>query len=156
MSYFSFEDDAAEIADLVASASDEIDKMLFPHVCDIYKPAPVSIGVDKELSDLVYEVSVLGQKCLLDVLPETDSPTEFGRSKVDNMFTLDVFNFPSGVDVRDTYFIVFKHPGDNYNGFWIVQGNTQSMNYDPLRPVTQQKIIAVQTETAPVGVTVGD
>ncbi|MBC8138140.1 MAG: hypothetical protein H8F28_19850, partial [Fibrella sp.] len=121
-----------------------VSRLHFPHRCDLWRKCPVTTGVDKELRDTsLYELVDAGVWCLFDAQPETNETTVMGRTKSDNLFTMDVFLFPEGVELLDTYVIVFRTPGENADKTFVIQGNPQAGNRHPFHPVTTQRVLAV-------------
>lgn len=124
----------------------------FPHICDLYAPeAPVADG-NNAAQDVTFRKVYIGQKLFFSTTPETDEQVVMGRSKTVNIFTLDVFLFPSSVIVRDTYVLHFLTPGDYYGGYWSILGNAQSDVIHPFHLELVQKVYGKRIAKPPPGV----
>lgn len=141
-----------------------LDRFNFPHVCDLFKPAtllkaPAEVNPSGLLvGDAAYTLAAQDVSVFFSPTPENDQPTIMGRTTEENIFTLDKFVFPSGVEIHDEWVLVFLSAGDNYRDVYFVRGNPQSANPHPFHLVTQQLVLARKLIAAelPVGVEVRD
>jgi hypothetical protein len=144
----------------------------FPHLCQLWKPVDGEAleGIDRNPTGLSVrdrryvlatpegregDPAAAVYPCCWVATPETDPGAVMGRTKDDNIFTLDKFLFPSGIPIRDSWAILFLTPGDNYGEVQIVQGNPQSENTLPfvLGGTSGQLVYVKQTPTPPTGMT---
>ena len=132
----------------------------FPHLCDLYAPSLPVVDGNNAAQDVSYVKVYTGQKLFLQTTPETDeafqnahgAPLPMGRTKTINIFTLDMFLFPSGVVVRDTYVMHFLTPGDYYGAYWSLLGNAQSDVEHPFHLELCQMIYGKRIAKPPPGV----
>jgi hypothetical protein len=77
--------------------------------------------------------------------PNTEMPMLQGRTKVVNIFTLDVFHFEADCPVDDTWMIEMITPGSPKQGqFWYVQGDVQVRANSPTRTPNKAEVYAKQ------------
>ena len=141
-----------------------LDRFNFPHLCDLYKPstllhAPSQVDpAGLLIGDSSYTLAAQDVSVFFSPTPENDQPTIMGRTTEENIFTLDKFVFPSGIEVHDAWVLVFLSAGDNYRDLYFVRGNPQSSNSHPFHLVTQQLVLCRKLVNSefPVGVTVRD
>ena len=120
--------------------------LYFPHVCALWRPgtykplltAPNTSGL--RVSDTEYDLAARRQACFYSATPETDQATVAGRAISHNIFSLDVFHVPTGVEVSDGWYLLFLTPGDNYGRFFVIHGAPQSEQAGPRHPITVQQI----------------
>ena len=142
-----------------------LDRFNFPHLCDLFSPTvlnkiPGSTANPSglQVGDSAYQLAQEDAACFFSAAPENDQPTIMGRVSADNVYTLDKFVIPSGIEVHDAWVLVFLSAGDNYREVYAVQGEPLAMNPHPFHRVTQQTILAKRILSAilPTGVVVRD
>lgn len=139
-------------------------RLTLPHVCDLYAPEdpqPIPGAANPsgiQMGDTRWRLAARDVPCLFSARPETDTPTVLGRAQSDNIFTLDVFFIPSGVEVHDAWHLVFLGDGDNHGEVYALQGEPQSDNPHPLNPARVQMVYGkkVPGHPLPPGVVVRD
>lgn len=139
-------------------------RLTLPHRCDLYAPEdlrPIAgegnpSGI--QTGDGRWRLAARDVPCLFSPRPETDQPTVLGRTQADNIFTLDVFFVPSGVEIHDAWLLVFLGAGDNHGEVYAVQGEPQSDNPHPLNPAQTQQVFCkrIPGNPLPPGVDVPD
>lgn len=112
-----------------------LDGIVFPHTCDLWKPAPLSVNANKSAKDGSFVIAVAGQKCRYIGTTEVDKPEVEGRTKQINIFTLDHWMFPIDVAIKDTWWMKLTSAHSQQGQFWAVQGNPQSQEANPFHLV---------------------
>lgn len=134
------------------------ESVFYPHECALWKPVPpqkLPSGNNPSrllVEDLHYTLATARQACFYSATPETNSAQVLGRTQNANIFTLDKFTLPLGVDVADTWVIVFLTQGDNYLDTFVVQGEAQAQQAGFLQPAACQLVYGRRVRPRPVGV----
>jgi len=143
----------------------QMDVLAFPHCCDLYRPeslGPIPGATPnpsgKQVGDSRHELVATDVRCCFGAAPETDQPTIMGRLSDDNIYTLDQFALPSGVEAHDAWILVFLSDGDNYREVYALMGEPQSSNVHPWGAPGVQVILGkkVPGSRPPAGVEVRD
>lgn len=127
----------------------------FPHAVALWKPKRLSAlraPVDNAgllIADLEYELATPYQKCFYNSTPETNEAEILGRTRVNNLFTLDVFLFPEGAQVGDTWILYLLTPGDNHHRLYVSQGSPQSVQPGPFHAMGGQRALVARIQTHP-------
>lgn len=126
-----------------------LEEIHYPHLVQLWKPERIKVIADAErnptglaVADGKYIQVSEATPCMCISTPETEQPLIMGRTKYDNLFTLDKFLFPSGVEIRDAWTFIVLTPGDNQGDINIVQGNPQSSSATPGHTVGVQLVYA--------------
>lgn len=134
------------------------EEQFFPHLCALWEPAsPKALqGGDNpsglRIGDMTYQLANARQSCFYSATPETDSATVLGRVQNANIFTLDKFTLPSGVEVADAWVLVVLTQGDNYLDTFVIQGQPQSQMLGAMHSLSCQLIYGRRVSPRPDGV----
>lgn len=127
----------------------------FPHACALWKPTKLetlkngAVNDGVLLADTGYELVSKRQSCFYNATPETNEATVLGRTRVNNLFTLDVFLFPEGVVLGDQWVLCLLTPGDNYGRLYVFQGAPQSVQPGALHHMGGQRALVARVQTHP-------
>lgn len=142
-----------------------LEEVHFPHVCALWKPGPLETLADGTvnsgvlLADTGYTFVTAAQRCFYNATPETEEATVLGRTRVNNLFTLDVFLFPEGVELGDKWILYHRTPGDNEGRLFSFAGAPQSVQPGALHHMGGQKAMVARIQTSannlPPGVDLG-
>lgn len=140
-----------------------VDRMRFPATCDLYKPgrlAPIPGSTDNpsgiQVGDTAYSLATQNVPCFFSPAPENNVSVVMGRVGADNIYTLDKFVFPSGVEASDGWVLVYLGAGDNYREVYVLQGDPLAGNPHPLHFLTVQTFLAkrVSSTVHPAGIVI--
>ena len=132
-----------------------LEALHFPHACALWKPTRLetlksgNVNDGVLLADRGYELATARQSCFYNSTPETDEATVAGRTRVNNLFTLDVFLFPQGAELGDQWVLYMLTEGDNEHRLFVLQGAPQSVQPGPLHLIGGQRALVARIATAP-------
>lgn len=127
----------------------------FPHACALWKPTRLETLKNGNVNDGVlmadrgYELATARQACFYNATPENNEATVLGRTRVNNLFTLDVFLFPEGVNLDDQWVLYLLTEGDNQHRLFVLQGAPQSVQPGPLHSIGGQRALVARIATIP-------
>ncbi|WP_395089296.1 hypothetical protein [Armatimonas sp.] len=133
---------------------DHLENMHFPHAVALWRPSRLeTLASSAEpnsgvlLADSGYRLATIYQACFYNSTPETNEASVLGRTRVNNLFTLDVFLFPEGTELGDQWVLYLLTPGDNAHRLYICQGAPQSVQPGPLHPMGGQRALVARVQT---------
>lgn len=132
---------------------DVLIELHFPHVVAIWKPAALetlgdgSVNSGLLVADTGYEFVSAAQRCFYNATPEYSEAEVMGRTRVNNIFTLDVFLFPEGVELADKWIIYNRTPGDNEDRLFVLAGAPQSVQPGALHHMGGQRALVARIQT---------
>lgn len=141
----------------------QMDALAYPHLCDLYRPSrlsPIPGSTDNpsglQVGDTGYDLATQNVRCCFGAAPESNQPNVMGRVGADNIYTLDQFAVPGGVEIHDAWALVFLSAGDNYREVYILQGEPQSSNPHPWGAPSVQIAFAkrVSSTVHPAGIVI--
>lgn len=127
----------------------------FPHSVALWKPSKLETLKNGDvfdgtlLADVGYDLATKSQRCFYNATPETNEAEVLGRTRVNNLFTLDVFLFPEGAILGDGWVIYLLTPGDNWHRLYVCQGSPQSVQPGPLHHMGGQRALVARVQNHP-------
>jgi hypothetical protein len=134
-----------------------LDRFNFPSLCDLFRLSDIRLipgatlnpsGI--QVGDSTYQIAQQNVPVFFSPAPENDQPTVMGRVSADNIYTLDKFVIPSGIEVHDAWVLVFLSAGDNYREVYSVQGEPRAMNPHPFHRAQQQTVLCKKLPSSPL------
>lgn len=132
-----------------------LETLQFPHEVALWKPSKMetlkngSVYDGTLLADVGFELATKKQSCFYNATPETNEATVLGRTRVNNLFTLDVFLFPEGAILGDGWVLYLLTPGDNQHRLYVCQGSPQSVQPGPLHSMGGQRALVARVQVHP-------
>lgn len=135
----------------------QLEALHFPHLCALWtqgvlEKLPSGVNPSRLKASDTGNVFVGVFACFYNATPETNQAEVMGRTQADNIFTMDKFILPSGVDVDDMWTLAFLTPGDNYLNLYALQGAPQSVNPGPFHPIGGRLVLGKLLPLPPPGV----